>query len=107
MGESMSTGTLRGPADRCPRRHPEPSQNKAPRLGAPPREHIRVDRARLPHPLRHYGSEVHALRRTGLGGSPPETVEGVSGCVGEAGLEERVPVGRGEFTGGEGDPGPL
>ena len=61
-----------------------------------------MDRARLPHPQRHYENEVHALHHTGLGGSPPETVEGVSGCVGEAGLEE----GRGEFPGGEGDPRP-
>ena len=35
-----------------------------------------------------------------------QAMEGVSGCMEEAGVEERVPVGRGEFPGGEGDPGP-
>ena len=55
-----------------------------------------MDRARLPGPLRHYGGEVHALRRAGLGG--------VKGGVGDAGVGKHLPEGGGEFTGGEGDP---
>ena len=69
-------------------------------------KHVRVDCARLPCPLGHYGGEAHALRRTGLGGTPPEAMEGVPGCVGEASPEELVPEDGGELPGGEGDPGP-
>ena len=40
------------------------------------------------------------------GRPPAETVEGVARVVGDAGIAEGLPGGRGQFMGGEGDPGP-
>ena len=65
-----------------------------------------MDRALLPCPLGHYGGEAHALHRAGLGGTPPEAMGGVPGCVGEASPKGRIPEDGGELPGGEGDPGP-
>ena len=63
-----------------------------------------MDCAGLPCTLRHYGAEVHTLRRAGLGGAPTETVEGVPGRVGETGRKADIPEGRGELAGGKEDP---
>ena len=74
-GWTKSPGSLcrleappRGPAGRRPRERPEPSQNKAPRLGAPPTAPGAArTRGRLPRALRRYGAEHHAPCRRRLG----------------------------------------
>ena len=61
-----------------------------------------MDRARLPHALRHYGGTY-----AGLGGPPSKTMEHVTQGVGNVGVTQGLPVCGHEFASGKGHLGPC